>query len=76
MVREDPHKLPAGDHSLDAPSVAALSKMIIALNAGVASSVGVPGPFWQRVAISMAHNNCPNLVMGQKETAPRAREAV
>jgi hypothetical protein len=76
MAREDPYKLPASWSFFGAINVAALRKMVTAPNAGAASPLGVPGPFWQRVAISMASNNSPNLVMGQKETASRAREAV
>ena len=57
MVREDPYKLPASEHSLDALNVAALRKMVTAPNAGAALPFGGPGQLWQRVAISMAADN-------------------
>jgi hypothetical protein len=45
------------DHSFQALNVATIRKMVTALNAGVALPLGVPRPFWQQVAISMATDN-------------------
>jgi hypothetical protein len=65
MAREDPYKLPASDHSLDALNVAALGRMVTAPNAGEALPLGGLGNYGNALPFRWRQITCERL-MGQK----------